>query len=112
MVILGFDNRFNGYEVQNNDSSPNIGPKLALWGTVLSALGDTIQVIGGAIAIEESNITGKMQQQQMDKIQKQLDEIQRVQANNNINNIDLGTFNHLLERMVIQLEDQNQQKRS
>jgi len=104
MVTLEFNNQSNGPGFQNNDNSPDIGPKIALWGTVLSALGDTIQVIGGAISIEESNIADKQQQQALDKLQSQIDDLQKAQSQNNEAPIDIKTFNSLLERMVERLE--------
>ena len=106
MVILEFNNRCNGHEFQDNDSSSDVGPKIALWGTVLSALGDTIQVIGGAISIEESNNADKQQQQALAKLQSQIDDLQKAQAQsqNNVAPIDIKTFNSLLERMVERLE--------
>ena len=104
MVILEFNNRMNGHEFQDNDNSPDIGPKIALWGTVLSALGDTIQVIGGAISIEESNNADRQQQQALEKLQSQIDDLQKAQSQNNEAPIDIKTFNSLLERMVERLE--------
>ena len=104
MVILEFNNRFNGHEFQDNDSSPDIGPKIALWGALLAVLGDTISVIGGAISIEESNAADRQQQQILEKLQIQVDELQKGQSQNNVMPIDIKTFNSLLERMVEKLE--------
>jgi hypothetical protein len=42
---------------------------------VVSTLGDALQVIGGALAIEESIIADKQQQQELDKLQSQIDEL-------------------------------------
>lgn len=104
MVILDFNNRLGGREFQDNDNSPDIGPQIALWGSVLSALGDTIQVIGGAIAIEESNNADRQQQQTLEKLQSQIDDLQKAQSQNNVAPVDIKTFNSLLERMVERLE--------
>ena len=71
--------------------------KYALWGSVLSALGDTVQVIGGAISIEESNIADKQQQQALQKLQSQIDDLQKAQSQNNGMGIDVGMLKDLLD---------------
>ncbi|MBO1910084.1 hypothetical protein [Sporosarcina sp. 6E9] len=101
---MEFNNQFNGHGFQNNSNSQDIGPKIALWGTVLSALGDTIQVIGGAISIEESNIADQQQQQAMAKLQSQIDDLQKQQSQNNGMSIDVDTFNNVLEKILDKLE--------
>ena len=104
MVILDFNNRLGGRESQDNDNSSDIGPQIALWGSVLSALGDTLSVIGGAISIEESNRADRQQQQALEKLQRQIDDLQKAQSQNNVAPEDIKTFNSLLERMVERLE--------
>jgi hypothetical protein len=96
---LEFNNQFNGNGFQNNDSSQDVGPKIALWGTVLSALGDTIQVIGGAIAIEESKIADQQQQQALANLQSQIDDLQKQQSQNNVD-----MFNNVLEKILDKLD--------
>jgi hypothetical protein len=103
-MTLGFDDRLSGNEFQNSDSSPNFGPKIALWGSVVSTLGDALQVIGGALAIEESIIADKQQQQELDKLQSQIDELKKGQSQNNLESTDIETFNKLLERIVARPE--------
>lgn len=104
MVSLKFNNRYNGHEFQSNNSPSNVGSKIALWGSVLSTLGDTIQIIGEAIFIEENNQAEKQQQQVLENIQRQMDDLQKAQDENNISSIDIKTFNNLMERMVEKLD--------
>ena len=99
-----FNNISNSYEFQENASSPDIGRKVALWGAVLSTLGDTIQIIGDAIYLEESETADEQQQQVFENIQSQLDELQKGQSQNNEMPIDIKTLNSLLEQMVEKLE--------
>ena len=103
-MILEFNNRNSGHEFQSNDNSPDIGPKIALWGSVLSAVGDILAVVGGAIAIEESNIADKQQQQTLEKLQSQIDDLQKAQSQNDVMSIDIDMFNNLLDRMIDRLE--------
>jgi hypothetical protein len=73
---------------------------------VVSTLGDALQVIGGALAIEESIIADKQQQQELelDKLQSQIDELKKGQSQNNLESTDIETFNKLLERIVARPE--------
>jgi hypothetical protein len=103
---LEFNNQFNGNGFQNNDSSQDIGPQIALWGSVLSAIGDTLAVIGGAIAIEESNIADQQQQQAMAKLQSQIDDLQKQQSQNNID-----MFNNILEKILDKLDTMDNSKK-
>ena len=100
---MEFNNQFNGNGFQNSDSSQDIGPQIALWGSVLSAIGDILAVIGGAIAIEESNIADQQQQQAMAKLQSQIDDLQKQQSQNNGMSID-DKLTDLLGKILDKLE--------
>ncbi|WP_342600817.1 hypothetical protein MHB48_07205 [Psychrobacillus sp. FSL H8-0483] len=110
---MGFQNPFigninnNNNNSSNNNSSQNFGPLLALWGTVVSTLGDTMQAIGGAIAIEESNIADQQQQQELQNLQSQIDELKKAQTSP-----DIDKFNKLLEQVLNRLEPQANPKKS
>ena len=101
---MEFNNPFNGHGFQNNDNSPDVGPKIALWGSVLSALGDSVQVIGGAIAIEESKIADKQQQQALAQLQSQINDLKQQQSQNNGMSTEVDMINKLLEKILDKLD--------
>ncbi|WP_172372132.1 hypothetical protein [Sporosarcina jiandibaonis] len=107
---MKFNNQFSGNEFQSNDSPQDIGPKIAFLGSVITVIGDTLAVIGGAIALEESKIADQQQQQEMAKLQSQIDDLQKQQSQNNGMSIDVEKFSDLLERMLDRLESADKSK--
>ena len=103
-MILGGNNSLFNNGFQNNDSSSNTGDKIALWGAAISTLGDALQTLGGAISLEESRISDIQQQQELEKLQSQIDDLKKEQVQNNSQNTDVETLNKLLERIVERLE--------
>ena len=94
------NNNLSGNEFQSNEDSPDIGAKIALWGSIVSTFGDAIQAFGGAIAIQESVISDIKQQQALDKLQAQIDELKKSQSQTN----DMETFTKLLQQIVDRLD--------
>ena len=82
---------------QNNDMQTDIGAKLGLWGSAISTFGDALQTVGAAIAIEEARAADLLQQQQMEKLQNQIDDLKKGQT-------DMKTLTQLLEKIVDKLE--------
>ena len=103
MILWGNDSVFNNGS-QNNDSSSNTGAKIALWGSAISTFGDALQTLGGAISLEESRISDIQQQQELEKLQSQIDELKKEKVQNNSQSTDVETLNKLLERIVKHLE--------
>ena len=103
MILWGNDSVFNNGS-QNNDSSLNTGAKIALWGSAISTFGDALQTIGGAISLEESRISDIQQQQELEKLQSQIDELKKEKVQNNAQSTDVETLNKLLGRIVKHLE--------
>ncbi|WP_432352046.1 hypothetical protein [Sporosarcina sp. A2] len=97
----------NGF--QNNDSSTNTGAQIALWGSAISTFGDALQTLGGAISIEESRISDIQQQQELEKLQSQIDDLKKEQEKNS-QSTDAETLNKLLERIVKRLEKDDDEK--
>lgn len=102
----------NNNNNNNNDNSPNFGPKLALWGTVISTFGDAIQAIGGAIAIEESNLADQQQQQELKNLQNQIDDLKKAQDQNNSSTPDMDKLNQLLEIVINRIDGTDEPKNS
>ena len=99
-------------KMMSTDSSLNRGAKIALLGSAISTLGDALQTIGGAISIEEGLISDAQQQQELDKLQSQIDELKKEKSNNNTTNPDVEMIGKLLERLVERLDrDEDERKR-
>ena len=95
-----------------SDDSLNRGAKISLLGSAISTLGDALQTIGGAISIEEGLISDAQQQQELDKLQSQIDELKKEKSNNNTTNPDVEMIGKLLERLVERLDrDEDERKR-
>lgn len=92
--------------LQNDNSSTDTGAIISLWGSAISTLGDALQTLGGAISIEESRISDLQQQQELDKLQWQIDELKKE----HVQNTDVETLNKLLERIVKRLEKEDDTK--
>ena len=96
--------------LQNDDSSSDTGAKISLWGSAISTFGDALQTLGGAISIEESRISDIQQQQELDKLQSQIDDLKKEQVQNYSQSTDVETLNKLLERIVKRLEKEDDAK--
>jgi len=96
--------------LQNDDSSSDTGAIISLWGSAISTFGDALQTLGGAISIEESRISDIQQQQELDKLQSQIDDLKKEQVQNCSQSTDVETLNKLLERIVKRLEKEDDAK--
>lgn len=106
-MILGTNDSLSSNGLKNNDSSTNNGAIISLWGSIFSTLGDALQTFGGAISIEESRISDIQQQQELEKLQSQIDDLKKEQEKNNSQSTDVETLNNLLERIVKRLEKED-----
>ena len=91
----------------NNDMQTDVGAKLGFWGAAISTLGDAISTLGAAIAIEEARAADLVQQQQMEKLQNQIDDLKKGQTDtDDMKNgqIDIDALNKLLGKLVDRLE--------
>ncbi|MCZ2257871.1 hypothetical protein [Sporosarcina sp. G11-34] len=94
----------SGEGLQNKDSSQDYGAKIGLLGAAISTFGDALQTIGGAIAIEEGRISDKQQEQEIGKLQSQIDELKKEQSENNAMSIEVELLNKQLKRIIGKLE--------
>ena len=78
-------------------------------GSAISTFGDALQTLGGAISIEESRISDIQQQQELEKLQSQIDDLKKEQVKNNSQSNDVETLNKLLERIVKRLEKEDKE---
>lgn len=108
MILKANDSLFNN-GLKKNDSSTNTGAQIALLGSAISTFGDALQTLGGAISIEESRISDIQQQQELEKLQSQIDDLKKEQVKNNSQSNDVETLNKLLERIVKRLEKEDKE---
>ena len=107
---------WQNYPIPNNknatsDTSLNRGAKIALLGSAISTLGDALQTIGGAISIEEGRISDIQQQQELDKLQSQIDELKKEKSQNHTTNTDVEMLGKLLERLVDRLDREDEERK-
>ncbi len=93
-------------ETSTTDNSLNRGAKIALLGSAISTLGDALQTIGGAISIEEGLISDAQQQQDINKLQSQIDELKKgkSETNTTTTTTDVESLGKLLERLIERLD--------
>lgn len=82
-------------EGRNEETQPELSAQLALWGSVISTFGDALQALAAAAAIEEARTAEIQQQQQFEKLQQQIDDLKKEQA-------EMSDRNAMLEKMISQ----------
>lgn len=105
-MILRRNNPFNNNEIISTDNSLNRGAKISVLGAAISTLGDALQTIGGAISIEEDLLADAQQQQELDNLQKQIDELKTELSRNTTRNPDMEKLGELIERLVNRLDSE------
>lgn len=98
-------------KLMSNDNSLNRGAKIALIGSAISTFGDALQTIGGAISIEEGLISDAQQQQELDKLQSQIDELKKEKSKNSTTSPDVEKIGKLLERLVDRLDREEDERK-
>ncbi|MBE1555554.1 hypothetical protein [Sporosarcina limicola] len=99
------NNQFENHETSNKNNSLDRGAQISLWGSAISTFGDALQTIGSVISIEEGRISDAQQQQELEKLQSQIDELKKEESQNNAMNSNVEMLGTLLERLVERLEN-------
>ena len=101
----------------NDNTQIDLSNKLALWGSAISTFGDALQTLAAAVAIEESRTAALQQQQELQKLQSQIDDLKKEQSSTetlNKSQIDdlkkeqasTETLNKLLEKIAERLDNE------
>lgn len=98
------DPNFNNGFLPNGDDQ-NRGAKLGIIGSAISTLGDALQTIAGVISLEESRQADIKQQQELDKLQRQIDELKKGKTEGEPITADIKKFNKLLEQILERLDN-------